>query len=62
MKKIISLILILMLIFTFGFSMISCDEEEVNNENPGGSEIPDWSDLGGEDDIVLPPIPIAPID
>ena len=64
MKKIISLILVFLLIFTIGFSMVACGDETPDDEKKedDNDDIPDWSELGGEDDIVLPPVGIKPID
>ncbi len=61
MKKIISLMLVFLLIFSFAFTLSSCGEEE-NPENEGGEnddgdvELP--PELDG--DIQFPIIPIPP--
>ena len=64
MKKIISLLLVFLIIFSLTFTLVGCsDEEDPTNENNGENEddIPDWSELGGENDIVLPPVKLEPI-
>ena len=61
MKKIISLMLVFLMIFSFVFALSSCGEEkppeeDENNEDDGGVELPPELD----DNIQFPLIPLEP--
>ena len=65
MKNIISLVLILLLLFTLAVGMVSCGDEpeepieiEKNPTPKPEEEIPSWEDLAPDDGISFPPVNI----
>ena len=65
MKNIISLVLILLLVFTLAVGMVSCGDEpeepieiEKNPTPNPEEEIPGWEDLIPEEGIGFPPVNI----
>ena len=66
MKKAISIILVLLLMATLAFSMISCGddvEEPITDTNPDDN-IPEWNDpsVNPEGGTQFRPVPLPPSD
>ena len=64
MKKIISLMLVFLLIFSFAFTLSSCGDNnppEEGGENNGEEENDGGNDTPGNPEISFPIVPVKPI-